>query len=150
MNVKHRNNKAVKILASRSSFGLVPGNQVRRAIYSRKGPVAKKPCRSKSGGAFLSLPGLGFLAATDAPPIPATKPDPLYLFHCGMQWHQSADTEAGWELVQAMLSEDRGARAFAAELLARTEDGRLLVRDLRRNPKRIASVRTHHRKTYPA
>ena len=31
-----------------------------------------------------------------------------------------------------MLSEDRGARAFAAELLARTEDGRLLVRDLRR------------------
>jgi CRP-like cAMP-binding protein len=31
-----------------------------------------------------------------------------------------------------MLSEDRGSRAFAAELLARTEDGRLLVRDLRR------------------
>jgi len=43
-----------------------------------------------------------------------------------------AQTESGWELVQAMLSEDRGARAFAAELLARTEDGRLLVRDLRR------------------
>ena len=31
-----------------------------------------------------------------------------------------------------MLSEDRGPRAFAAELLAQTEDGRLLVRDLRR------------------
>jgi HEAT repeat protein len=56
----------------------------------------------------------------------------LYLFYCSLHWHQSAQTESGWELVQAMLSEDRGARAFAAELLASTEDGRLLVRDLRR------------------
>jgi CRP/FNR family cyclic AMP-dependent transcriptional regulator len=119
-------------VASRGSLGLVPGNQVRRAIYSHKGQVVKKPCRSISGGALLSLPGLGFLGATDAPPIPAAKPDPLYLFHCGVQWHRAADTGAGWELVRAMLSGDRGARAFAAELLARTEDGRLLVRDLRR------------------
>jgi len=34
--------------------------------------------------------------------------------------------------VQAMRSNDRGARALAAELLAETENGRLLVRDLRR------------------
>ena len=58
--------------------------------------------------------------------------DPLYLFHCGLEWHNSGDTNAGWELVQAMRSSDRGARALAAELLADTENGRLLVRDLRR------------------
>jgi CRP/FNR family transcriptional regulator len=49
-----------------------------------------------------------------------------------MKWKKSADTSAGWELVQAMRSEDRGARALAAELLADTENGKLLVRDLRR------------------
>jgi CRP/FNR family transcriptional regulator, cyclic AMP receptor protein len=119
-------------MASRGALGLVPGNQVRRAIYSHSGPLAKKPCRSVAGSSFLPMRGVGFLAGKEIPAIPAVKIDPLYLFHCGMQWHQAADTEAGWELVQAMLSEDRGARAFAAELLARTEDGRLLVRDLRR------------------
>jgi CRP/FNR family cyclic AMP-dependent transcriptional regulator len=119
-------------MASRGTLGLVPGNQVRSAIYTHHGRLTKKLCRSISGSIFLPGRGLGPLAAKDIPPLPAPKLDPLYLFHCGVQWHQGADTEAGWELVQAMLSEDRGARAFAAELLARTEDGRLLVRDLRR------------------
>jgi hypothetical protein len=67
-------------------------------------------------------------AADSLPP----KFGPLYLFHCGMEWHSTGDTGAGWELVQAMRSGDRGARALAAELLAETENGRLLVRDLRR------------------
>lgn len=58
--------------------------------------------------------------------------DPLFLFYCGLKWHRAADTSSGWELVQAMRSGDRGARALAAELLAETENGRLLVRDLRR------------------
>lgn len=35
-------------------------------------------------------------------------------------------------MVQAMRSQNRGARALAAELFAQTENGRLLVRDLRR------------------
>jgi CRP/FNR family transcriptional regulator, cyclic AMP receptor protein len=66
-------------------------------------------------------------AATLAPRF-----DPLYLFHCGMEWHRRGDTGAGWELVEAMRSLDKGARAVAAELLSDTENGRLLVRDLRR------------------
>jgi CRP/FNR family transcriptional regulator len=60
------------------------------------------------------------------------KADPLFLFYCGLKWHKSADTSAGWELVEAMRSDDRGARALAAELLAETENGKLLVRDLRK------------------
>ncbi len=67
---------------------------------------------------------------TPATPSRQTRPLVLVLLRCPVA--RLAQTESGWELVQAMLSEDRGARAFAAELLARTEDGRLLVRDLRR------------------
>jgi CRP/FNR family cyclic AMP-dependent transcriptional regulator len=51
---------------------------------------------------------------------------------CGLKWNRSGETASGWELVQAMRSTDRGARALAAELLSVTENGRLLVRDLRR------------------
>ena len=58
--------------------------------------------------------------------------DPQYLLGCSFQWHNHADNTAGWELVQAMRSQDRYARALAAKLLAKTENGRLLVRDLRR------------------
>lgn len=58
--------------------------------------------------------------------------DPQYLLHCSIEWHNHAENTAGWELVQAMRSQDRGARALAAELFSQTENGRLLVRDLRR------------------
>jgi CRP/FNR family transcriptional regulator, cyclic AMP receptor protein len=58
--------------------------------------------------------------------------DPQYLHSCGFQWHDHADNTAGWELVQAMRSQDGCARALAAKLFAKTENGRLLVRDLRR------------------
>lgn len=70
---------------------------------------------------------ISFLKAAKPP-----RPDPLYLFYCGLQWLREGDTSCGWELVQAMRSEDRGVRALAAELFAETENGRLLVRDLRR------------------
>ena len=119
-------------MSSRAALGLVPGNQIQRAIYSRSELPPKKPCRSVSGSVFLPSRRSGAQILEKYPPVQAVKLDPLYLFYCGVQWHQSAATESGWELVQAMLSEDRGARAFAAELLAGTEDGRLLVRDLRR------------------
>src|SRR5438876_12284785 len=59
----------------------------------------------------------------------ASRPDPLYLSHCGLNWSRFGDTSSGWELLQAMRSKDRGARALAAEFLAETENGRLLVRD---------------------
>jgi CRP/FNR family transcriptional regulator, cyclic AMP receptor protein len=58
--------------------------------------------------------------------------DPLYLFSCGVLWHQQRDASAGWELIQYLRSPDRDARAIAASVLAKTEHARLLVRDLRR------------------
>jgi CRP/FNR family cyclic AMP-dependent transcriptional regulator len=58
--------------------------------------------------------------------------DPLYLFCCGVLWHKQADASAGWELIHGLRSSGPEARAIASALLAKTEDGRLLVRDLRR------------------
>jgi CRP/FNR family transcriptional regulator, cyclic AMP receptor protein len=58
--------------------------------------------------------------------------DPLYLFSCAVSWHRERDASAGWELIQYLRSQDKGSRAIAAALLARTEHARLLVRDLRR------------------
>jgi CRP/FNR family transcriptional regulator, cyclic AMP receptor protein len=58
--------------------------------------------------------------------------DPLYLFFCSAQWHRDGDSTAGWELIHGLRSWDRGVRAVAAALLAKTEKSRLLVRDLRR------------------
>jgi CRP/FNR family cyclic AMP-dependent transcriptional regulator len=119
-------------MLSRVALGLVPGSQVQRAIYAQAGFPAKKPCRSVSGSAFSPTHTLGSRNPQRHVQVRAAKLDPLYLFYCGVQWHKSAETESGWELIQAMRSGDRGGRAFAAELLAPTEDGRLLVRDLRR------------------
>ena len=63
--------------------------------------------------------------------------DPLYLFGCGLQWLHERDTFAGWELIHFLRSEDGDARGLAAELLARTEHSRLLIRDLRRARARL-------------
>ncbi len=63
---------------------------------------------------------------------PQDRLDPLYMFYCGLQWHKHADSSAGWELIEAIRSWDRGVRGVAAGLLAKTEHARLLVRDLRR------------------
>jgi len=62
----------------------------------------------------------------------AARIDPLYLFHCSLLWHTESDTGAGWELIGGLRSSDRDTRAVAATLLSKTEDARLLVRDLRR------------------
>jgi CRP/FNR family cyclic AMP-dependent transcriptional regulator len=58
--------------------------------------------------------------------------DPLYLSYTHLKWQNTGESNAGWELVQAIRSGDRSTSAFAAELFAETENGRLLVRDLRR------------------
>jgi CRP/FNR family cyclic AMP-dependent transcriptional regulator len=63
--------------------------------------------------------------------------DPLYLFSCGVSWHRERDASAGWELIQFLRSQDKGSRAIAASLLARTEHARLLIRDLRRARVRV-------------
>jgi CRP/FNR family cyclic AMP-dependent transcriptional regulator len=118
-------------MLSREALGLVPGNQVQRAIYSHNGIPPKKACHSVTGKLLLPR-ALRPVAIEKHAVVPAPRLDPLYLFFCGVQWHGLAEAAWGWELVQAMLSEDRRARALAAEFFARTEDGRFLVRDLHR------------------
>lgn len=89
--------------------------------------LGKKPCHSVRYAPTYARPlSKRALHSLDK------KADPLFLFYCGLNWHRGADTSSGWELVQAMRSSDCGSRALAAELLAETENGRLLVRDLRR------------------
>src|SRR6201993_527213 len=113
----------------REPLGLSSGshNQIPVAALARLG--VKKPCRSLSTPLLpvYAVPGRRANAARTA-----VKLDPLYLFYCGLRWHKHGETSSGWELVHAMRSNNRGARALAAELLAETENGRLLVRDLRR------------------
>jgi len=67
--------------------------------------------------------------------------DPLYLFNCGLRWHQDGDAGAGWELIQQLRSPDSDARIVAAELLAQTEHGRVLARDLRRAKSKLRRQR---------
>lgn len=69
---------------------------------------------------------------TDYSPSLGAAIDPLYLFHLGIRWHFEKEPSAGWELLHLLRWADRDARTLAAELLARTEHGRVLGRDLRR------------------
>lgn len=110
-------------------LGVSSGSYTQVPIAALTGFAVKKPCRSISTPLLPVYPPAG--RRPNAVRAPA-KLDPLYLFYCGLRWHKHAETSSGWELVQAMRSNNRGARALAAELLAETEDGRLLVRDLRR------------------
>jgi hypothetical protein len=113
----------------REALGLSSGNDARTPVAAPDGFPVKKPCRSVSTVLLTVRPLIG--RRQDSARQRA-KLDPLYLFYCGIKWHKGGETASGWELVQAMRSNNRGARALAAELLAETEDGRLLVRDLRR------------------
>jgi CRP/FNR family transcriptional regulator len=113
----------------REALGLSRGSHAQVPVVAFNGFPVKKPCRSISTPFLPAPPLVG--RRNELMRRPA-KLDPLYLFYCGIKWHKSGETSSGWELVQAMRSNDRGARALAAELLAGTEDGRLLVRDLRR------------------
>jgi CRP/FNR family cyclic AMP-dependent transcriptional regulator len=125
----------------RTEPALSSNNPLQGAMFPSNVFPTKKPCQSVRGSVFLSAPRSKLKAA--AAPEAAT-PDPLYLFYCARRWHTSGDTEAGWELVEAMRSNARGARALAAELLADTENGRLLVRDLRRTRGGLQEVK-HYR-----
>lgn len=111
---------------SRGGFRIAANAQPFHAV--RAALPAKKPCHSVRH--IVAAPRLPIhkRAAT----IAKGEADPLFLFYCGLRWHGSADTSSGWELIHAMRSGHRGSRALAAELLAETENGRLLVRDLRR------------------
>jgi CRP/FNR family cyclic AMP-dependent transcriptional regulator len=109
-------------------LGLSLGNHTQSPVYPLAGLPVVKPRRA-TGHSFLHIrkPTVRNNPQPQGPEL-----DPLYLFYCGLKWHKLAETNSGWELIEAMRSKDRGARALAAELLANTEDGRLLVRDLRR------------------
>jgi CRP/FNR family transcriptional regulator len=123
----------------REALGLSIGSQTQVPVPLVSGFPVKKPCRSVSAASFV-VPKLALRKRHDSYPA---RIDPLYLFYCGLKWHKSGETAAGWELVQAMRSNNAGARALAAELLSETEDGRLLVRDLRRTRpalKTLASI----------
>ena len=96
----------------------------------------KKPCHSVRVSDRVRVSHRARKAAA-----PVIVPDPLFLFHCAWQWHSRGETAAGWELVDAMRSPNRGIRALAAELIAETENGRLLVRDLRRTRSGLEEVK---------
>jgi len=101
-----------------------------RSLYSSRVTLGRKPPQS--------VRRVSRSAAVAKPLSPQF--EPLYLFHCAVEWHTKGDTAAGWELVQSMRSGDRGARALAAELLAETENGRLRVRDLRKTRRGLHDI----------
>src|SRR5246127_2031724 len=103
---------------------LSPSVNIHRGILSAYALPVKKPChsvRAYDRGPASAKP------RTKAATAPVITPDPFYLFHCAHQWHKLGEATAGWELVQAMRSRNRGIRALGAELIAGTENGRLLV-----------------------
>ncbi len=101
---------------------------------ARRGPTSERlllPILFQ--GELAKRPDLfGSASRENCPQESGASVDPLYLFSCGVLWHQHRDASAGWELIQFLRSRDRGARGIAAALLAKTESARLLVRDLRR------------------
>jgi hypothetical protein len=125
----------------RTEPALSASTHLQGATFPSRPFPAKKPCQSVRRIDFHSATRLRARAAA-APE--AAAPDPLYLFYCARKWHNSGDTAAGWELVEAMRSNARGSRALAAELLAETENGRLLVRDLRRTRSGLHEIQ-HYR-----
>jgi CRP/FNR family cyclic AMP-dependent transcriptional regulator len=71
-------------------------------------------------------------SAESKQPEKAAPVDPLFLFYCSLLWHKRHDSTAGWDLIHCLRSWDRSARVVAAGLLAKTEDARLSIRDVRR------------------
>jgi CRP/FNR family transcriptional regulator, cyclic AMP receptor protein len=47
--------------------------------------------------------------------------DPLYLFACQVEWEQSADPSAAWDVISAARSSHAGTRAHAMSLLERSQ-----------------------------
>lgn len=88
-----------------------------------------------------------------------TPDDPLYLFGCSLLWREKADTNAGWELIHGLKSEDREVRAIARVLLAKAQNVRLpaasepglevatgvpssVAADINRNPVEVVGMNT--------
>ena len=111
-----------------------PARPFRPVPYADRHPAPRRPPQPARA--------TGRHRVTSISPEPERILEPVYLFSCAIRWHKHGDTGAGWDLVQAMRSGDRGTRALAAELLAETENGRLLVRDLRRTRRGLQPMAT--------
>ena len=114
----------------RGALGPSSGNYAQVPLGPLHGLAPRKPCGSVPSSVFGYAKPAPRKRAVGQPRTTAI--NPLFLFYCGLRWQRFGETDAGWELVQAMRSNNLGARALSAEFLAQTEDGRLLVRDLRR------------------
>ena len=136
---QEENSVLIQLDAARGRGGVEPALSGRnfRKRYDATGVRPSSPIQIPPDSARLE--GLAGLAPKEkrAQAFCASV-DPLYLFSCGVSWHRERDASAGWELIQFLRSQDKGSRAIAASLLARTEHARLLIRDLRR-----ARVRSH-------
>jgi CRP/FNR family cyclic AMP-dependent transcriptional regulator len=127
----------------RAELALSRNAQFHGAVFADAFPP-KKPCRAVAATAFFPAGKSNLRAATAKEVAP---PDPLFLFHCATKWHKTGDTASGWELVHALRSGNRGARALAAEMLAETKNGRLLVRDLRRTRSGLHEIKHYREQT---
>jgi CRP/FNR family cyclic AMP-dependent transcriptional regulator len=128
----------IQLGAARGRGGVepvLPGRNFRER-YKATGVRPSSPIRVQAESARLE--GLAGLAPKgNRAQAFCASVDPLYLFSCGVAWHRERDASAGWELIQFLRSQDKGSRAIAAALLARTEHARLLIRDLRRARVRV-------------
>jgi CRP/FNR family cyclic AMP-dependent transcriptional regulator len=128
----------IQLGAARGRGGVepvLPGRNFRER-YKATGVRPSSPIRVQAESARLE--GLAGLAPKgNRAQAFCASVDPLYLFSCGVSWHRERDASAGWELIQFLRSQDKGSRAIAASLLARTEHARLLIRDLRRARVRV-------------
>lgn len=87
--------------------------------------------------------------ATTYPQIEAN--DYACIQQLGVLWHRDRNPQAGWQLLQIFRESSPGARTLAAELLAQTEDGQIMGRDLQRAKTRIWRKARHcfrPRRTY--
>lgn len=66
----------------------------------------------------LAREGKRRIARPAEEPVPGAEIDPLYLFACRVEWEQTEDPGAGWELLAAMQSTNHDTRAQALALMA--------------------------------
>jgi CRP/FNR family transcriptional regulator, cyclic AMP receptor protein len=113
-----------------TGFGIDAGSTMLTRVYDCAEP-AYSPAVWNAVIPYEAGTGCGDAEFNCRPAAPSPV-DCLYLFACGVRWHRERDTAAGWELIHFLRSEDGDGRTLAADLLAKTEYSRLLVRDLRR------------------
>jgi CRP/FNR family transcriptional regulator, cyclic AMP receptor protein len=95
--------------------------------------VAQDLANPLTGGCACVAQACTEASLADRNAVPAAS----HLFKLGVRWHRDQEAGAGWELIQILRNSDRDERTLAAELLAQTEHGRVLGRDLQRAKAKI-------------